>query len=36
MPENRDSLRKEISHTVAKLLRNGELTNVYFSKFIIQ
>jgi flagellar protein FliL len=36
MPENRDSLRKEISQTVAKLLRSGELTNVYFSKFIIQ
>ena len=36
MPENRDSLRKEISYTVGKMLRSGNLTNVYFSKFIIQ
>lgn len=36
MPENRDSLRREISQTVGRLIRNGELTNVYFSKFIIQ
>jgi flagellar protein FliL len=36
MPENRDSIRQEISERVGKLLRTGELTSVYFSKFIIQ
>lgn len=36
MPENRDSIRLEISERVGKLLRTGKLTSVYFSKFIIQ
>jgi len=36
MPENRDSIRQEIAAKVGKLLRTGELTSVYFSKFIIQ
>jgi flagellar FliL protein len=35
-PENRDSIRQEISGRVGKLLRTGELTSVYFAKFIIQ
>ena len=36
MPENRDSIRQEIAERVGKLLRTGKLSNVYFSKFIIQ
>ncbi len=36
MPEKRDSLRLEIAEKVGKILRTGELTSVYFSKFIIQ
>ena len=36
MPENRDSIRQEITERVGKLLRTGKLSNVYFSKFIIQ
>lgn len=36
MPERRDSLRDEIAEKVGKLLHSGELTSVYFSKFIIQ
>jgi flagellar FliL protein len=36
MPENRDSIRQEISERVGKLLRTGKLSSVYFSKFIIQ
>jgi flagellar protein FliL len=36
LPENRDSIRQEIAERVGKLLRTGELTSVYFSKFIIQ
>jgi flagellar basal body-associated protein FliL len=36
VPEKRDSLREEISEKVGKLLHSGELTSVYFSKFIIQ
>lgn len=36
LPENRDSLRLEITQRVGKLIRSGSLTNVYFSKFIIQ
>ena len=34
--EQRDQLRKEISLKVGELLPPGALTNVYFSKFIIQ
>jgi|WetSurMetagenome_2_1015567.scaffolds.fasta_scaffold34893_5 flagellar protein FliL len=34
--EGREALRKEIEEKVNGLLRNGSLTNVYFSKFIIQ
>ncbi len=32
----RDSLKAEIEHGVHKVVRNGKLLNVYFSKFIIQ
>jgi flagellar protein FliL len=32
----RESLRTEITKKVAELVRRGALTNVYFSKFIIQ
>jgi flagellar FliL protein len=32
----RDELRAEISEKVGGMLRSGSLTNVYFSKFIIQ
>ena len=35
-PEQRETLREEISQRVSKLLRNGKLKNVYISKFIIQ
>jgi flagellar FliL protein len=34
--EGRESVRKEIEEKVGAMLRNGHLTNVYFSKFIIQ
>jgi len=34
--EGRESVRKEIAEKVSGMLRNGRLTNVYFSKFIIQ
>jgi flagellar FliL protein len=34
--EGRESVRKEIEEKVGGMLRNGRLTNVYFSKFIIQ
>jgi flagellar FliL protein len=34
--EGREALRKEIEEKVGSLLRTGTLTNVYFSKFIIQ
>ena len=34
--EQRDQLRKEISQKVGEMLPPGALTNVYFSKFIIQ
>jgi flagellar FliL protein len=34
--EGRESVRKEIEEKVSGMLRNGRLTNVYFSKFIIQ
>jgi flagellar protein FliL len=34
--ESREGLRKEIQEKVGGLLKNAELTNVYFSKFIIQ
>jgi flagellar FliL protein len=33
---SRESLRTEIAGKVGEMLRNGNLTNVYFSKFIIQ
>jgi len=32
----RDSLKAEIGHGVNKVVRNGKLLSVYFSKFIIQ
>ncbi len=32
----RDAIRKEISAEIAKILKLGKPTNVYFSKFIIQ
>jgi flagellar protein FliL len=35
-PEQREALRKEILIKVAEMLPAGSLTNVYFSKFIIQ
>ena len=34
--EGREAIRKEIGVKVGGLLRGGALTNVYFSKFIIQ
>jgi flagellar basal body-associated protein FliL len=34
--EEREPLRQEISEKVGELLKKGSLTNVYFSKFIIQ
>jgi flagellar FliL protein len=34
--ESRETIRKEIEEKVGAMLRNGTLTNVYFSKFIIQ
>lgn len=34
--DGREPLRQEISQKVGELIRNGSLTNVYFSKFIIQ
>jgi flagellar protein FliL len=34
--EGRESIRKEIEMKVGGILRGGALTNVYFSKFIIQ
>jgi flagellar protein FliL len=34
--EGREPLRQEISQKVGELIRKGSLTNVYFSKFIIQ
>jgi flagellar protein FliL len=34
--EGREALRKEIQEKVGGFIRDGELTNVYFSKFIIQ
>jgi flagellar protein FliL len=34
--EGRESIRKEIETKVGGILRGGALTNVYFSKFIIQ
>jgi flagellar protein FliL len=34
--EGREAIRKEIQEKVGGLLRDGELTSVYFSKFIIQ
>jgi len=36
MVEQREPLRQEIAKKVGGLLRSGDLTNVYFSKFIIQ
>ncbi len=36
MVEQRDELRLEIARKAGELLRSGTLTNVYFSKFIIQ
>jgi flagellar FliL protein len=35
-PEQREALRKEIFQKVAEMLPAGTLSNVYFSKFIIQ
>jgi flagellar FliL protein len=35
-PEQREALRKEILQKVAEMLPAGTLSNVYFSKFIIQ
>jgi flagellar FliL protein len=35
-PDQREALRKEIFQKVAEMLPAGTLTNVYFSKFIIQ
>jgi flagellar protein FliL len=35
-PEQREQLRKEIFQKVGEMLPAGTLTNVYFSKFIIQ
>jgi flagellar basal body-associated protein FliL len=35
-PAQREALRNEISERVGANLRNGSLTSVYFSKFIIQ
>lgn len=34
--ESRETIRKEIEEKVGGMLHNGALTNVYFSKFIIQ
>jgi len=34
--DGREPLRQEIAQRVGELIRNGSLTNVYFSKFIIQ
>jgi flagellar basal body-associated protein FliL len=34
--EGRESIRKEIEQKIGSILRGGALTNVYFSKFIIQ
>ena len=34
--EGRESIRKEIEAKIGGILRGGALTNVYFSKFIIQ
>ncbi len=34
--EGREAIRKEIGEKVGSLMRAGALTNVYFSKFIIQ
>lgn len=36
MVEQREPLRQEIAKKVGELLHSGDLTNVYFSKFIIQ
>jgi flagellar protein FliL len=35
-PDQREALRKEIFQKVSEMLPAGTLTNVYFSKFIIQ
>jgi flagellar FliL protein len=34
--EGREEIRKEIEEKIGAILRNGALSNVYFSKFIIQ
>jgi flagellar FliL protein len=34
--DGRETIRKEIEKKVGSILRGGVLTNVYFSKFIIQ